>query len=283
MIHFLLLQYYTGTRRQPSYRHTDTLLSAHLWKPDIYENRTMDLGFGIQNQVVGQATAKALLQGAQVQEETIDAELAQFDRLLEDDEALESLRQKRLAQMQKQHSQQKKWRELGHGDYVELGGGHDARDVAKEFFQVSKESPRVVIHFYRPSTRYCDHFHAQLAKLAPKHMETKFCKINVEDCDHQGGGASFLVERLGVVVMPTLVLVKDRKAFHHIRGFDELGGSEDFSEQTLAFVLGRHGIIDPTDEELCFSEEDVFRSKGVNSIRIRKGARNGYYEGEDDF
>ncbi|KAL3893296.1 MAG: hypothetical protein SGARI_008257, partial [Bacillariaceae sp.] len=160
----------------------------------------MDLGFGNLNQEIGQATAQALLQGAEVQEQTLNAEMAQYDRLLDDEDALEDLRRKRIQQMQKQHAAQKKWKELGHGSYEELGSGStqgDARDIAKEFFQAAKESERMVVHFYRPSTRICDVFHAHLAKLAPKHLETRFVKINVEGCDHQGGGgASFLVERL---------------------------------------------------------------------------------------
>jgi len=217
-----------------------------------------------------------------MQEETLNAELAQYDKLLEDDEGLEELRQRRLAQLKQQHSQIQKWKDLGHGEYVELGGGQDARDVAKEFFEASKESPRLVVHFYRPSTRLCDAFHAQLSKLARKHPETKFVKINVQDCDHQGGGASFLVERLGVVVMPTLVLVKDRKAFHHMTGFDEIGGTEDFSEQALAYVLGKHGVIDPCDDEEV-SEEVLKSHKGVNAMRIRKGARSGFQADEDEF
>jgi hypothetical protein len=150
----------------------------------------MDLGFGTENQTVGKVAANALLLGAKAQEQTVEAELARFDRLLDDDEGLEQLRQQRMAQMQKKHSQQKKWRDLGHGTYEELGGGQDSRDVARDFFQASKATERLVVHFYRPSTRLCDVFHAHLAKLAPKHMETKFVKVNVEDCDHQGGGAS---------------------------------------------------------------------------------------------
>jgi hypothetical protein len=246
----------------------------------------MDLGFGGRNQEIGEATAKALLRGAQVQEQTLEAELAQYDRLLEDEDALEDLRQKRLQQLQKQHSLQKKWRELGHGEYKELGSGStqgDAGDIAKEFFQAAKESDRMVVHFYRPSTRYCDVFHAHLQKLAPKHLETRFIKINVEGCDHEGGGgASFLVDRLGVVVMPTLVLVKNRKAFHHIRGFDELGGTEDFSVGTLAFILGSHGVTDLGDDEEI--SEEVLRGRGINTVNVRKGIKKGYYEdGDDEF
>ena len=244
----------------------------------------MDLGFGERNQEIGQATAQALLQGAAAQEQTLEAELTQYDRLLDDEDALEDLRRKRIQQLQKQHANNKKWRELGHGSYEELGSGStqgDARDVAKEFFQAAKESERMVVHFYRPSTRICDVFHAHLAKLAPKHLETRFVKINVEGCDHDGGGASFLVERLGVVVMPTLVLVKDRKAFHHIRGFDEFGGSEDFSVNTLAFVLGNHGVTDLRDEEEV--SDEVLQSKGINKLSIRKGAKKGHYDEDDEF
>mmetsp|Transcript_16070 Transcript_16070/g.29835 ORF Transcript_16070/g.29835 Transcript_16070/m.29835 type:complete len:247 (+) Transcript_16070:99-839(+) len=245
----------------------------------------MDLGFGGRNQEIGQATAKALIRGAEAQEQTIEAELAQYDRLLDDEDALEDLRQKRLQQLQKQHAQQKKWKELGHGEYKELGSGStqgDARDIAKEFFQAAKSSDRMVVHFYRPSTRYCDVFHAHLEKLAPKHLETRFVKINVEGCDHEGGGgASFLVERLGVVVMPTLVLVKDRKAFHHIRGFDEFGGTEDFSVNTLAHVLGCHGVTDLRDDEEM--SEEVLRDMGVNTVRVKKGVKKGYYGEDDEF
>jgi hypothetical protein len=240
----------------------------------------MDLGFGSKNHEVGSATANVLLQGAKAQEEALEVEMAQFDKLLDDEDGLEVIRQKRLAQMQNRHFENKKWKDLGHGTYTELGGGQDARDVAKEFFQATKESDRIVVHFYRPTTRFCDVFHAHLSKLAPKHLETRFLMVNVEGCDHQGAGASFLVEKLGVCVMPSLVLIKDRRAFHHMTGFDEVGGSEDFSEQALAYVLGCHGVVDPRDDE--DASEEVFKKKGVNAIRIQKGARNGYYRDADD-
>jgi hypothetical protein len=251
----------------------------------------MDLGFGERNQEIGRATARAILQGATAQEQTIEAELARYDRLLSDDDEdalLEELRRRRIQQLQKRHASQQKWKELGHGVYDELGGGGgggtqgDARDVAKEFFRAAKESERMVVHFYRPSTRLCDVFHAHLARLAPKHLETRFVKINVEGCDHDGGGsAAFLVDRLGVVVMPTLVLVKDRKAFHHIRGFDEFGGSEDFSANTLAYVLGNHGVTDLRDDEEV--SEEVLKSNGINKVQIKKGAKKGYYDDDDEF
>eukprot|EP00957_Ditylum_brightwellii_P014833 1118159-Ditylum_brightwellii.AAC.1 len=49
--------------------------------------------------------------------------------------------------------------------------------------------------------------------------------------------------------MPTVLIVKDRKAVHHIRGFDELGGTDDFSTNLLAYVLGEHDGIKRTEDE----------------------------------
>lgn len=244
----------------------------------------MDLGFGAHNQEIGQATASALLRGAEAQEQTLEAELHQFDRLMDDEDALEDLRQKRLKQLQTQHARNKKYKELGHGTYTELSESSpqgNTADVAKAFFETTKQSDRAVVHFYRPSTRSCDVFHAHLAKLAPKHLETKFVKINVEGCDqNNGGSASFLVERLGVVVMPTLVLIKDRKVIHQLRGFDQLGGSEGVSVQTLAHVLGTYGVTDMRDDEEV--SEEVLKAKGINTIRITKGAKKGIYDDDHE-
>jgi hypothetical protein len=43
--------------------------------------------------------------------------------------------------------------------------------------------------------------------------------------------------------MPTLVLAKNGETFHHIRGFDELGGTDDFTTEELAYVLSQHGVL----------------------------------------
>ena len=39
----------------------------------------------------------------------------------------------------------------------------------------------------------------------------------------------FLTERLKVVVLPTLALIKHEKVMDYIVGFDPLGGTDDFS------------------------------------------------------
>lgn len=239
----------------------------------------MDLGFGKSNQRLGNVAASALLQVAQVQESTVDEQLDQFDDLLHDEEALSKFRAKRMQELQQSHVQQQQWRSAGHGSYEELAASRqDSRDVAQEFFRVSKESERVIVHFYRPSTPWSDVFHKHLQEIAHNHLEARFVRINVEDCDKESGkGASYLVEKLGVIVMPTLVLIHKRKAVHHVRGFDELGGTPDFPTSALVKLLVHHKVLhqkDNEDDNEDEHNESMWNSKrvgGVNAIRLQRG------------
>lgn len=256
----------------------------------------MDLGFGAKNQIMGQALAKQLDQTAKIQEQEIISEINRYDALLEaNDSELEVLRERRLAQMKKAQLQKQKWRSIGHGSYTSIGDGQHGADTAKEFFDATKESSRMVVHFHRPSTRICDVFHSHLEKLAEKHLETRFVKINVDQCAEDGAsgsGASYLVEKLGIVVMPTIVIIKDRKAVHHIRGFSELGDTEDFSTEALEWVIGNHeGIKLPEGKEM--PDELKEGRRGVNGIKMRTryaggrrgGVRESYneYDDEDEY
>lgn len=220
----------------------------------------MDLGFGSANQVVGTQLANAALQAAKAQEAAISSEISKYDSILNDatDTELEKLRNKRLAAMKAASIQKSHWLANGHGVYTEdiSESGQNSADVAKSFFDVSAKSERLVVHFHRATTRCCDAYHRALTQLAPKHPETRFVGINVEGCDDvrgggSGAGAKFLVERLGITVMPTLLLVKDRQAIHHIRGFDELGPrGEEFSLTDLAFVLGTYDVLIRREDEM---------------------------------
>ena len=53
----------------------------------------------------------------------------------------------------------------------------------------------------------------------------------------------FLTEKLRVFMLPTLACVKKEKTVDYVVGFDELGGSDDFSTHTLAARLSLHGLI----------------------------------------
>lgn len=55
--------------------------------------------------------------------------------------------------------------------------------------------------------------------------------------------APFLTERLRIVVLPTLALIKNGKVDDYVVGFDELGGTDDFETQLLEERLARHTLM----------------------------------------
>lgn len=168
-----------------------------------------------------------LLKAAKVVEEQVDAELHKLDHMEEDD--FEALRRKRMQNLKKMQEQKQEWMVQGHGRYEEIPD-------ERAFFDVSKKSKNVVCHFYRDSTFRCKIIDKHLSILAPKHMETKFVKINAEKC-------AFLVERLRIKVLPTICLAKDGKTVDYIVGFDDLGGVDEFPTEVLEWRLGRADVI----------------------------------------
>ncbi|KAL0412603.1 UNVERIFIED_CONTAM: Thioredoxin domain-containing protein 9 [Sesamum radiatum] len=105
----------------------------------------------------------------------------------------------------------------------------------KEFFSVVKASERVVCHFYRENWP-CKVMDKHLSILAKQHIETRFVKINAEK-------SLYLSEKLRIVVLPTLALVKNAKVEDYVVGFDELGGSDDFSTEELEERLAKSQVI----------------------------------------
>ena len=170
---------------------------------------------------------EGILRAAEAEEKALDAKLASIENLDEDD--FEALRQRRKLELQKKMRQEQDWRQLGHGRYLEVVD-------TKDFFNSAKKSQRVIAHFYRGVTPRCQIVDAHFEKLAAKHVETRFLKIDAEK-------NPFLVERLEVIVMPTIVLIKDGRTEHSIRGFDEFGGTDDFSTQDMAYILSTHGML----------------------------------------
>jgi hypothetical protein len=172
----------------------------------------------------------ALLQAAQVIEDQIDERLQKLDNM--DDDELEKLRERRVQQLKRDQIKRQEYLAAGHGHYTEVTD-------QKEFFEYAKKSSRVVCHFYRPTTWRCEVIDKHLLFLAQKHIETKFIKVNAEK-------SPFLVERLHIIIMPSIVLIKDGKTDHTVQGFDELGGDDFTLQQFEAFLLHQK-VIEPCD------------------------------------
>jgi len=143
----------------------------------------------------------------------------------------------------------------------------------KEFFNAAKKSKWMVVHFYRSVTIRCQIVDAHLEKLCQEHLETRFIKIDAEK-------SPFLVEKLGIILMPTIVLIKDGKTEHSIHGFDEFGGTDDFSTADMAYVLASRGVLNYENDR---SEEIRNRATkaGLNSIRLAT-IRASNYDDMDD-
>jgi thiol-disulfide isomerase/thioredoxin len=183
-----------------------------------------------------------------------------------DEDTFEALRQKRKLMLQKKMRQEQDWRQLGHGRYSEVTD-------TKDFFTVCKKSAKVVCHFFRRTTPRCEIVDAHLERLANEHVEARFIRIDAEK-------NPFLVERLGVIMMPTVVLIKDGKTDHAIHGFDEFGGTDDFSTADVGFVLANYGMITmdaDRSEEINASSQRA----GLNSIRMNR-IKAGEYDDIDD-
>lgn len=127
----------------------------------------------------------AVLQVATAVEESIDKEL---------EEDLETLRARRIKELQEKAANREKWLRAGHGEYIQI--------EEKNFFDEAKKSQRLIVHFFRDSNMACKVVDHHLSQLAQKHLETRFLKIDAEK-------SPFLTERLKIWMLPTLVLVKD--------------------------------------------------------------------------
>ena len=68
--------------------------------------------------------------------------------------------------------------------------------------------------------------------------------------------------------MPTIVLVKDGHTDHAIHGFDEFGGTDDFTTDDCAYILSTHGVLkfDGPDRSEDVSQRAT--KAGYNKIKL---------------
>ncbi|QCE08472.1 thioredoxin domain-containing protein 9 homolog [Vigna unguiculata] len=186
---------------------------------------------------------------ARAVEDKIDDEIAALERLDADD--IEALRERRLQQMKKMAENRSRWISLGHSEYTEIPS-------EKDFFSVVKASERVVCHFYRENWP-CKVMDKHLNLLAKQHIETRFVKINAEK-------SPFLAEKLKIIVLPTLALIKNAKVDDYVVGFDELGGTDEFSTEELEERLAKAQVI-------SYEGESSLRPSAKTTRSVRQSSR----------
>ncbi|KAK3868001.1 hypothetical protein Pcinc_026579 [Petrolisthes cinctipes] len=208
---------------------------------------------------------KQLVAATHIIEQQLDAEIEKLDNLDNDD--LDAIRRDRLAAMKKRQEKKQEWVANGHGHYTEL---YDE----KEFFETTKKSENVVCHFYRDQFMRCKVVDKHLQILAPKHLETKFCKINAEK-------APFLTERLKIRVLPTMCLVKNGKTKDYVVGFTDLGNKDDFSTETMEWRLGQAAVLEYEGDLLC--PPSALRNKTVMGKKTIRGRKDDDSDSDSDY
>ncbi|XP_077265749.1 phosducin-like protein 3 [Temnothorax americanus] len=181
-------------------------------------------------------------------EQQLDAELEKLDNL--DISDYEKIRAHRLNELKRIQKQKQDWLASGHGEYAEL---YDE----KEFFEVSKKSGNIACLFYKDDSPRCKIVDHHFKILAKKHIEARFCKLNVERCP-------FLTERLRIRIIPTIAIIVNGKTKDYIVGFTELGNCDDFSTETLQSRLAQSGVINYDDDLQCSETSKkpfIFRPK----------------------
>ena len=175
-----------------------------------------------------------------------------------------------MAALKKQAAQKQEWMGLGHGKYEEL------KDEPA-FFKAGQDSKKMVCHFYRDDFFRCKIVDKHLALLAPKHIETRFCKINAEKC-------KFLVDKLRIKTLPTICLVKDTKTVDYIVGFTDLGNTDDFSTDMLEWRIATSQCINYSGDLLTPPTEGggKNKNKGLLGPQPKKTIRGRDDDSSDD-
>ncbi|XP_046669336.1 thioredoxin domain-containing protein 9 [Homalodisca vitripennis] len=218
-------------------------------------------------QSVDKVIQEQVLRVAQTVEQQLDAEIQKLDEL--DSDGIERIRQERLEELKKQAKQKQHWLSIGHGEYEEL-------TEEKEFFEVTKKSPDVIVHFFKHSTPRCKIVDYHFNILCKKHIETRFCRLDVDR-------APFLTQRLKIKMIPTIVVLKDNNFKDTIVGFTDLGNCDDFSTEILEWRLAQSGainyhgdLLNPPDKKKKSDKQTFVQKK--HTIRGRENDSS-----DDDF
>lgn len=173
----------------------------------------------------------AILTAAKEVEQQVDREIDRLDNLQDDD--LDAIRERRLAQMKKAAEDRAVWRRNGHGTLNTI--------AEKDFFNRAKETKRMLVILHRPgSSRYASELLEHMTKLAQHHLETFFASLDANK-------APFLCDRLNIRIIPSVIFVKDGEIDKVLMGLDHLSPTGKFTTISLEKTLFDMGVITNTN------------------------------------
>ncbi|KAJ9099496.1 hypothetical protein QFC20_005708 [Naganishia adeliensis] len=130
----------------------------------------------------------------------------------------------------------------------------------RELIQRSSKEEFCIIHFSHPDFQRCAIMDRHLQALAPKHPNTLFLHTSVKD-------APFLVNRLGVKVLPCVISFVNGNAIDRLIGFEELGNDDTFTTAALEFRLKRSGVLPPAGYKKTTRAEVILAKSGKSDAR----------------
>ncbi|TVY49501.1 Thioredoxin domain-containing protein [Lachnellula occidentalis] len=174
---------------------------------------------------------------------------------LEDSPALDAFREQRIQQLHSEFTRAKSQKNQGFGNYTEI-------KEEKALMDLTTEVKYAVVHFAKDDFARCGVMDDHLKALAPKHFDTRFLKMSVDN-------APFLVTKLNVKVLPCILAFVNGKTVDRIVGFEGLGYTPDtFTTQDLEARLLASGV--------------VLRAKATGDAPVRFGGKPAEKEDSDN-
>lgn len=144
------------------------------------------------------------------------------------------MREQRIQQMKEEYQEKQTNRTLGHGTYQEI--------VEAEFLPLVTKTKYVVVAFFHQDFQRCKIIDMHLQSICRKHEEARFVRMDAERCP-------FFVNKLGIQMLPTIIMFVNGVAVDRIVGFDDLGGKDDFPELALTRLLIGGGVLYPLNRK----------------------------------
>ncbi|KAI6130417.1 thioredoxin-like protein [Pisolithus croceorrhizus] len=182
-----------------------------------------------------------------------DAIFAELEAEIENDENA-AFRERGLEQLRLQADKLKRMQANAYGTYSEIVD-------EKEVVRISAHEPRCVIHFYHSNFKRCEIMDRHLAKLAPKYSATRFLRVFVEN-------VPWLVQRLGIKVLPCVISFVDGVTKDRLIGFEEIGNSDVFETAMLELKLSQSGVLQKAADQLGALSYSIAPASGRN-LRAR--------------
>ncbi|XP_015890001.3 thioredoxin domain-containing protein PLP3B [Ziziphus jujuba] len=218
--------------------------------PNSVKSTLSNLAFGNVMAAAARDYQKELLAQQKAQPSSSFNEEVDLDELMDDPE-LEKLHADRIAALKKEAEKREALQRQGHGEYREISEG--------DFLGEVTGSEKAICHFYHNEFYRCKIVDKHLKSLAPRHLDTKFIKLNAEN-------APFFVTKLGIKTLPCVVLFRKGIAIDRLIGFQDLGGKDDFTTRTLENVLIKKGIISEKKEDEV-EEDDGYPENRRRTVR----------------